>query len=145
MHPEQKITYMADGESHKASVFVSTTRFILPSSMTVHSSQKWETFVSYTENDESLPLFDDFPSSIHEFSPVYCPAHLLGSNRDSQHEYAVSQLKNRGYRIVRERDNIEEWNKRLQGIPSLDLFNLFTSEEWMRIEYLGYLRDQGKI
>lgn len=140
MHPEQEITYMAEGVSQEATVFVSTTRFSRPGGPPL-PSQRWETLVGYIKEDTTLSLFDNFPTSIAEFCPMYCSAHLLGSNRDLQHEYAVDQLKKQGYSIVMHKDNREFWSEQLEGILGLD----FTPAELNRIEFLRYLRNQGKI
>lgn len=140
MHLEQQITHMAKGQSREATVFVSTAKFSCPG-VVIPPSQEWETLVGYTKEDTILPLFDKFPPSITEFHPVHSSSHLLGSNRDLQHEFAVEQLKELGYRIVTHKDNRKFWNKQLEEIPSLD----FTPAELNRINFLRYLRNQGKI
>lgn len=139
--PEQEIiTYMAKGQSQEATVFVSTTRFSCPG-ISIPPSQEWETLVGYVEEDTTLSLFDNFPTSIAGFRPVYCSSHLLGGNRDLQHGYAVDQLKKQGYGIVVHKDNRKFWGEQLEGILGLD----FTPAELNRIEFLRYLRNQGKI
>ncbi len=145
MKPSQIITYMAKGNQYKPDVCVSTLdQLVIYKNQPVSDSRRYETLVSYTESDESLLLFDNFPNNIHEFAPVHCSAHLLGKNKNSQHQYAVNQLEELGYTVVAHRDNDETWDKMLEGIPNLDLFGI-TQKEWNNLKFLKYLRDQGKI
>ena len=145
MQPSQIITYMAKGNQCRPSVCISTVdQSINYKNQPMIPSKRYETLVYYTDIDEPLPLFEDFPAHIQEFGPVHCPSHLLGKNKNSQHRYAVDQLKKQGYVVATHVDNDEIWNKMLEGIPSLDLLGI-TQREWNNLKILKYLREQGKI
>lgn len=141
----------------------------LPKRITVYTSDMrqvgfqynnpWETIVIDAVANQGRPEFDDYVLHARDLE-----------ERALHHYYVVGEMQKLGYKTISHQDelkerrineeyeaimeglnailagleeqhNIKTWNKRLEGIPNLD----FTPEEWKRIEFLKYLRDQGKI
>ena len=141
----------------------------LPKKITVYTSDMrqvgfqynnpWETVVIDAVANQGRPEFDDYALHAGDLE-----------ERTMHHCYVVGEMQKLGYKLISHQDDLKErkineeyealmeglkailagleeqhnirtWNKRLEGIPSLD----FTPEELKRIEFLKYLRDRGEI
>ena len=98
----------------------------------------WETIVSYQEEvdpdepDYCNPIIREFRTKIN--------------NPKQQHETIVNYYKSGGYEVVKhfDSDEVKLWNKKLEGIPGLDLADI-TQKELNHLEFVRYLREKGKI
>ena len=144
----------------------------LPTRITVYTSdmrqvgfqydKPWETTVIDAVDNRGRPEFEDYTFHARDLE-----------ERTLHHYHVVGELQKSGYKLISHQDDFKEreineeyealigdlkkiraalgeqrnkkaWDKRLEGIPLLDLFSS-TQEELNRLEFLRYLKNQGLV
>ena len=139
MQPEQKLTYMEHKKTGRK-IRISTIYLSHDPELHLHPDSMWETMVfTGFEGGKTLAFFpEEYPfKSGYGFYDIQ----IRGRDRNLQHAYTVKLAQKRHYRIVKDQDNLEEWDKKLEGLPNLD----FTPEELRKLEFYRWLRNQGRL